>query len=528
MTIKNIFKIFLIAALALLCVSAIILPAYAQDQPTPPANPEATWQPPYDSGQYMEPSVSVETYNYTWPGLSIIAPSSAAPGTPSSIINAYLVNSQGHILNTLYRNELCYLVISFNGPGYFYLWEYYPSGHNTYGHWLYYKWYRPTAGVWKIGPFAAESWEPGGQYTWKMWYLSGFSWTTRTLTFDYMRGYYPSDITGTIPIPTYAAPVINSFTSNLSTVEAGQTATLTWTTSNSSSVTISPGIGTVATSGSTTVTPAATTIYTLTASGNTGSPVTSSATVTVNPRIAPTISLDRTNIQSGETVTLSWYAPGATQVNISNIGALGTTGSTQITPRETSTYTLNAIYLDGTAQTASVSINVEQPPFLLWGMIGLLVIAALVITLLLVARPRKASVAQSSSGAQHASTQPVNTSVAAVTTPAAETTPSNTSVMEAIPAKLATPDGSEIMLCGNNRSFGRHDFEKFLPSDKVSYISRQHINVWYEDNQYYIEDRSSTNGTWLNGTDIKGSGRHTLEDGDQIDLAGKLTITFKK
>ena len=62
----------------------------------------------------------------------------------------------------------------------------------------------------------------------------------------------------------------------------------------------------------------------------------------------------------------------------------------------------------------------------------------------------------------------------------------------------------------------------------VSYISRQHINIWSENGQYYIEDRSSTNGTRINGMDIKGTGRHALADGDVIELAGKLSINFQK
>ena len=90
------------------------------------------------------------------------------------------------------------------------------------------------------------------------------------------------------------------------------------------------------------------------------------------------------------------------------------------------------------------------------------------------------------------------------------------------------PDGNEILLAGNARSLGRHDFEAFIPQEHVPYISRQHINLWYEDGQYYIEDRSSTNGTKVNGTAIKGTGRHQLTDGDSIELAGKLSITFNE
>jgi hypothetical protein len=508
--------------LTLICTSAvsIISPVLAQGEATPPVSPDDTWQPPYDGGTTLDPSVGVQTYGQNWPALQIPLPSPVEPGIPSSIINAYLVNSYGQLLTNLYSSQQVYLIVSFNGPGYFYLWEYYPSGSSPYGHWLCYRWYRPTAGVWRIGPFAAQQWDASGRYYWKMWFISGFTWSTRTLSFNYTRGYYPNDIPTPTPTPV-AAPVINSFNASLSSLDLGQTATLTWTTSNASSVTISPGVGTVASSGATTVTPSATTAYTLTAAGNSGNPVSSTLTVTVMPRMAPTLKADQATIQSGHYATLSWNAPSATQVYISGVGSYGSSGSASVTPENTTTYNLTATYIDGSTQSASVTVNVQHPPYLLWGLVALLALAAIIIVALLARKPAKVAPAQAS--AVHAAgTSPVEATIPAGTAPAV------TSIVDIPPAKLAMPDGSEILLAGNSRSFGRHDFSKFLPDDGVSYISRQHINIWYENEGYYIEDRSSTNGTRLNGTEIKGTGRHVLENGDTIDLADKLKIDFKK
>ena len=515
---KKILMPLLVLVLAL--SAAITATSPVQAQSFPPLSPDESWQPPYEEGEFIEPPVGVETYGQTWSNLQITPPSAVAPGTPSSIVNAYLVNSYGQVLTNLYRNGACYLIVSLNGPGYFYLWEYYPSGTTSYGHWLCYRWYRPYAGVWRIGPFAAESLDPAGRYIWKMWFLSGFSWSTRSLSFNYTRSYYPPDILGLTPGPIYS-PIINSFSTNKSSIEAGETATLTWTTTNVSSVTISPGVGAVAASGSTTVTPAATATYTLTANGKSGSSVSSTATITVIPRIPPTISIGQATIQSGQSAFLSWNAPGATRVTITDIGNVGIRGTRQIMPDKTTTYTLTATYIDGTTQSTSVTVNVERPPYLLWGLIALLVIAAIVIIILLI---RKHAVARRT---QAADTQAGHATPAESTSPA-DTLPATTPVIEATPAKLVMPDGSEILLAGNAKSFGRHDFEKFLPHDNVSYISRQHINIWYENGQYYSEDRSSTNGTRINGKDIKGTGRHALADGDIIELAGKLSITFKK
>jgi hypothetical protein len=517
---KKILIALSIITLCLLANISSISPVQAQDYPSPPSSPDESWQPPYEGGKLIEPPVNVETYSQGWSNLQITPPLTVVPSIPSSIVNAYLVDSYGQTLTNLYHNQLCYLIISANGPGYFYLWEYYPPGTTPYGHWLCYRWYRPHAGVWKIGPFAAQPFDPAGQYIWNMWFLSNYSWSTRSLRFDYNTGFYPPDIPGLVPKPVYM-PLIKSFSTNKSSIEEGETAILTWNTTNASSVTISPGIGSVAASGSTTVTPTTTTAYTLTASGKSGNPVASTITITIKPRIPPTISIGQDTIKRGQPTSLSWNAPGAIGVTISGVGNVATSGIMQVSPYETATYTLTATYIDGTSQSASATVNVEQPPYLLWGLIFLLVVAAIVIAILLIRRHKRIQYVQ------EAGTQAGLPNQSEETTPT-DTSPVTTPAIDATPAKLAMPDGNEILLAGNARSFGRHDFEKSMPPEHATYISRQHINLWYEDGNYYVEDRSSTNGTKINGIDIKGTGRHQLADGDAIELAGKLSIIFKE
>jgi hypothetical protein len=77
----------------------------------------------------------------------------------------------------------------------------------------------------------------------------------------------------------YALPTA-SFTTNYSTIILGQSAILTWTTTNATAVSINQGIGTVGTSGTTTVTPTSTTAYILTATGS-GGTTTQTVTVTI-------------------------------------------------------------------------------------------------------------------------------------------------------------------------------------------------------------------------------------------------------
>ncbi len=125
---KRIFVAILLVVLILFGVGNIASPVNAQDYPFPPLSPETPWQPPYEGTGSIDLSAKVELYGQIWSNLQIPPPSPAAPGVPSSIIYAYLVNNYGQILTNLYRNGSCYLVLSVNGPGYLYLWEYYPYG----------------------------------------------------------------------------------------------------------------------------------------------------------------------------------------------------------------------------------------------------------------------------------------------------------------------------------------------------------------------------------------------------------------
>jgi len=81
--------------------------------------------------------------------------------------------------------------------------------------------------------------------------------------------------------PAQNSPIIDSFTSNVYILEEGDSAILSWTVINATTITINPG-GDVALSGSTSINPTSTTIYTLTAINNFGS-TTAGVTITVNP-----------------------------------------------------------------------------------------------------------------------------------------------------------------------------------------------------------------------------------------------------
>ena len=76
-----------------------------------------------------------------------------------------------------------------------------------------------------------------------------------------------------------------------------------------------------------------------------------SATLTANPEA----------IDKGQSATLTWQTTNATDVSIEGLGALQPNGSQQVTPTESTTYTLTAKGAGGT-QTATARVTVNAPP----------------------------------------------------------------------------------------------------------------------------------------------------------------------
>ena len=84
------------------------------------------------------------------------------------------------------------------------------------------------------------------------------------------------------------------------------------------------------------------------------------APVAVKP--TATISANRTSIQKGESARLTWTTTDATNVSIApEVGAVTASGSTTVTPGDSTTYTVTATGAGGSAD-ASVQITVTVPP----------------------------------------------------------------------------------------------------------------------------------------------------------------------
>ncbi|MCP4686572.1 MAG: hypothetical protein GY859_00885, partial [Desulfobacterales bacterium] len=149
-------------------------------------------------------------------------------------------------------------------------------------------------------------------------------------------------------------------------IQAGKAAMLIWSAGEANTVVIDNGVGAVGLSGSIPVSPVQTTTYTLTSSGDFGS-ASESVTVYVDESPDPpaaSLSVAPEIIGRGETVTLTWWAPGAESVFIDQgVGLAPSEGSIQLSLSHTIRFTLTAINPGGQAAAeARVQVTGERPP----------------------------------------------------------------------------------------------------------------------------------------------------------------------
>jgi hypothetical protein len=269
--------------------------------------------------------------------------------------------------------------------------------------------------------------------------------------------------------PPVCAPTISCFTANPSYIQSGQSIVLSWTTTNATSVTLSPGIGSVPICGSYNLSPGCTTTYTLCATGSGGS-VSASTTVTVAPYVS--------YYQASSTPIATIDPPATGNVLTGGLNGLGSYSST-----------------------------------LLITLLGLLAIAAAVVIGFLVRRPAAAHAINGQGG------YPARVTRTSGITPA--TTPVDSG------PRFVMSNGEAVPLTGRGGSLGRSDFSSLVRTDEADLISRRHLQFESVDGECFIEDRGSTNGTRINGSSIEGKGRYLLRNGDKVELADTIIMTFK-
>ncbi len=179
--------------------------------------------------------------------------------------------------------------------------------------------------------------------------------TTYTATATGPGGTATASVTVTVTQP---APTL-TLSAAPDSIIAGQKSTLTWSGKNADKITIDQGIGGVAVpSGTVDVSPSVTTTYTATATGPGGS-ITATATVTVQQQLGITLAADPTSIAAGHSSTLTWTSQAATSVDIEpGIGAVNLSGSLDVKPDQTTTYTATAKDAAGNTKSASATVTV--------------------------------------------------------------------------------------------------------------------------------------------------------------------------
>ena len=75
----------------------------------------------------------------------------------------------------------------------------------------------------------------------------------------------------------------------------------------------------------------------------------------------------------------------------------------------------------------------------------------------------------------------------------------------------------------NNQTPPDIDVSSF-PNSEI--VSRVHADIFLENNSYFIEDRGSSNGTYINHVSLPVGNRHLLKDSDRICLGKGDLVTF--
>ncbi len=147
-------------------------------------------------------------------------------------------------------------------------------------------------------------------------------------------------------------------------ISRGQCSTLSWITRDTPIRSIDQGIGSVAASGSRSVCPTETTTYRLTGSGPGGNLNTMVTVQVVQPVPTGTLTASPEEIETGKCSTLTWRTAETTTRSIDQgVGDVAASGSEQVCPTETTTYTLTASGPGGSLTPSPfATIMVKEPP----------------------------------------------------------------------------------------------------------------------------------------------------------------------
>ncbi|HKX26603.1 MAG TPA: OmpA family protein [Blastocatellia bacterium] len=147
-----------------------------------------------------------------------------------------------------------------------------------------------------------------------------------------------------------------------SEIKAGEPVTVSWETKNAKNIELNGQ--SVEKIGAKTFTPNDTTSYTILArKGKKSAKDTASVKVEIIKPAAPTVSISSTPdaIERGNNTRLKWVSENAKVITISGLGEVPGSGDREVSPRVSTTYTINASG-DGGNASASTRVTVTEPP----------------------------------------------------------------------------------------------------------------------------------------------------------------------
>ena len=162
-------------------------------------------------------------------------------------------------------------------------------------------------------------------------------------------------------------PLTAQFAATPTQIRCGESARLSWSTTEALKVEIS-GIGAVTASGEQLVEPKQITTYNFSAAGHGGVAEQSAtinvdaavkASLNVSPASMEIVTLDGEEQKRGQ-AQLSWSSDNADKVELTPFGAVSASGSRTVSPDQTTTYTLRATNVCGGSETLTAALNVTR------------------------------------------------------------------------------------------------------------------------------------------------------------------------
>src|SRR5262245_4113749 len=172
---------------------------------------------------------------------------------------------------------------------------------------------------------------------------------------------------GPKPASKGSAPIV-AFSSSATSIAVGDSVTLTWSTQNATSVSISPdpGVGKLPLAGSASVKPTQSTTYTITATGA-GGQTAQSLTINIAQSGPPTVTLTASPLAiiAGQFTDLSWSSTNATSITITptvlseDQTTVPLSGTKHVSLTQTTTYTAT---VSGPGGNASAKVTITVTP----------------------------------------------------------------------------------------------------------------------------------------------------------------------